>query len=217
MRILLIEDEADLASAVRKVLTEEGFACDHAPDGTEALFMIESWEYDLVILDLMLPGVGGLEILERMRGGDDRTPVLILSARDALPDRIRGLDTGADDYLTKPFAFAELLARVRALIRRSAGAPSPVIELGSIRIDSAARRVERDGRPVTLAPKEYALLELLALRRGRLVSRTTIYEHIYGEADSTFSNVVDVYVANLRKALGREVIVTRRGEGYLIP
>jgi two-component system OmpR family response regulator len=217
MRILLVEDEADLASAVVKVLREEGFACDHAPDGAEALYLVESCEYDLVILDLMLPGVGGIEILERMRGGEDRTPVLILSARDALSDRIRGLDTGADDYLTKPFAFEELLARVRALIRRSAGAPSPVVELGAVRIDTSARQVERDGEPVTLTAKEYALLELLAFRRGSLVTRTTIYERLYGEADTTFSNVVDVYVANLRKALGRDLIVTRRGEGYIIP
>jgi two-component system OmpR family response regulator len=217
VRILLVEDELDLASAVRKVLEEEGFACDHAPDGPEALYKVESSPYDLVILDLMLPGIGGFEILARMRGRADKTPVLILTARDALADRVRGLDSGADDYLTKPFAFEELLARVRALIRRSAGEASPLLDLGPVRIDTAARTVLRDGKTIALAPKEFALLELLAFRRGTLVTRTTIYDHLYDETDPTFSNVVDVYVANLRRALGRELIVTRRGEGYLIP
>jgi two-component system OmpR family response regulator len=217
MRVLLVEDEADLALAVRKVLVEEGFACDVAPDGPEALFKVSSWPYDVVLLDLMLPGVDGVSILRRMRQEGNRTPVLIVTARDALQERVRGLDAGADDYLTKPFAFEELLARMRALIRRSADEPSPVIEIGPVRIDTAARTVERDGDPVDLAPKEYALLELLALHRGELVTRSRIYDHLWDESDPTLSNVVDVYVANLRRKLGRDVIRTRRGHGYVIP
>jgi two-component system OmpR family response regulator len=217
MRVLIVEDEADLASAIHQVLDEEGFVCDQASDGPQALFSLESSPYDVVLLDLMLPGVSGIEILERRRRAGDKTPVLILTARDALADRVRGLDAGADDYLTKPFAFEELLARIRALIRRSEGEPAPVIEIGAVRIDTAARTVAKSGRNVPLAPKEYALLELLAFRRGTLVTKTTIYEHIYDESDPTFSNVLDVYVANLRRALGRDLIVTRRGQGYTIP
>lgn len=217
MRILIVEDEEDLATAVRTVLEEESFACDVALDGEDALAKLTSWPYDLVILDLMLPGVSGLEILERLRRDGVKTPVLILTARDALEDRVRGLNAGADDYLTKPFAFEELLARIRALIRRSAGQPSPVIEIGALRIDTASRSVAREGEAVALAPKEYTLLELLVLNRGSLVTRSMIYDHIYDESDPTFSNVVDVYVSNVRKKLGKDLIRTRRGEGYIIP
>jgi two-component system OmpR family response regulator len=217
MRILIVEDEADLASAIRKVLEEEGFACDVALDGEDARFRLASWPYDVVLLDLMLPGTSGLEILEGMRRAGSRTPVLVLTARDALPDRVRGLDAGADDYLTKPFAFEELLARIRALLRRSAEHPSPVIEIGDVRIDTVARTVERDGVEAALAPKEYALLEFLAFHRGALVTRTMIYDHLWDETDPTLSNVVDVYVANVRRKLGASLIRTVRGAGYRIP
>jgi two-component system OmpR family response regulator len=142
--------------------------------------------------------------------------VLLLTARDAVADRVEGLNRGADDYLTKPFDLDELIARLRALIRRSVGSPSPVISLGPIEIDTAARTVTKDGQPVEVSAKEYALLELLALHRGRLVTRTMIYEHIYGEEDDTLSNVVDVYVSNLRRKLGSELIETRRGQGYIV-
>ena len=217
MRILLVEDEIDLATAVRSALQEDGFACDHAADGEEALFDLTSWPYDAVVLDLMLPRVDGMEVLRRLREGGNKTPVLVLTARDAVADRIRGLDSGADDYLTKPFALGELTARLRALIRRAAGEPNPVIEVGEVRVDTAARAVERDDRPVPLAPKEYALFEMLVLHRGALVTRTMIYDHLYDESDPTCSNVVDVYVANLRKKLGHDLIRTRRGEGYIVP
>jgi two-component system OmpR family response regulator len=142
--------------------------------------------------------------------------VLILTARDALADRVEGLNRGADDYLTKPFELDELIARLRALIRRSAGSPSPIVEVAGVQIDTAARTVTKQGEVVELSAKEYALLELLALHRGRLVTRSMIYEHIYGEEDDTLSNVVDVYVSNLRRKLGSELIETRRGQGYII-
>lgn len=217
MRVLVVEDEVDLARVLKRLLEEEGYACDLATDGESALHLASTGPYDAILLDLMLPRVDGLTILERLRDEGNQVPVLVVTARDALPERVRGLDTGADDYLTKPFALAELLARLRALIRRSAGRPAPRIEIGEVHIDTAARTVERDGVRVDLTGKEYALLELLALRRGALVPRSDIYDHIYDDAEETLSNVVDVYVANLRRKLGRELIETRRGQGYIIP
>ena len=215
MRILVVEDEPDLAAALKKALVEDGFACDVAGDGRSGLFNAQSWEYDAIVLDLMLPGIDGWEVLKQLRS-KRTTPVLILTARDAMSDKLRGFNTGADDYLTKPFALEELLARLKALIRRSAGKPSPVIRLGAVQVDTGSRTVTRDGRDVPLAPKEYALVELLALNRGKLVTRTMIYDHIYDETDDSLSNVVDVYVSNIRKKLGAEFVETRRGMGYVI-
>ncbi len=215
MRVLVVEDEADLARAVGRALEEEGYAVDVATDGEAGLWNAESWEYDAVVLDLMLPRVPGETVLRRLRE-KKKTPVLILTARDGVADRVRGLDAGADDYLVKPFALEELLARVRALVRRGAGEASPVIRLGEIEVDTAAREVRKRGKPVDLAAKEYALVELLALHRGKLVTRTKIYDHIYDERDATLSNVVDVYVSNVRKKLGASFIETRRGEGYIV-
>ena len=217
MRVLIVEDEEDLAQAVKRALEEEGYACDAAADGQEGLFHALNWPYDALVLDLMLPGLPGLELLARLREAGVGTPVLILTARDALADKVHGLDAGADDYLTKPFSLAELLARVRALVRRGAGSPAPRISIGDVEVDTSGRMVRKAGRDVSLTPMEYAVLELLALHRGRLVSRTMIYDHVYDASDPTLSNVVDVYVANLRRKLGRDLIRTRRGEGYLIP
>jgi two-component system OmpR family response regulator len=217
MRVLLVEDESDLAEVVKRTLEEEGHACDWSPEGVDALHQARSVPYDAIVLDLMLPGIDGWTILSRIRDEGIDMPVLILTARDALPDRVRGLDLGADDYLTKPFSLDELLARLRALHRRAAAKPSPLLDLGSVCLDTSARTVRREGREVPLTPKEYALLELLALRRGALVSRRAIYDHIYDDETETVSNVVDVYVANLRRKLGRDLIRTRRGEGYIIP
>ena len=215
MKILVVEDEADLLCAVREALECAGYVVDEASDGEVGLHHARTGEYAAIVLDLMLPVIDGWTVLERLRA-DKTTPVLILTARDAVTDRVRGLETGADDYLVKPFEIDELLARVAALIRRSAGKPSGVIELGEVQVDTVRRRVRRAGVEVQLTAKEYALLELLALRKGELVTRTTIYEQIYASDDDSMSNVVDVFVCNLRNKLGKELIETRRGQGYII-
>ncbi len=216
MRILVVEDEPDLAATLHKALTEEGFAVDVAGDGEDALWQAGSINYDVIVLDLMLPAVDGLTVLARLRAAGSRVPVLVLTARDSSAEKVGALNTGADDYLTKPFTFAELLARIRALIRRAAGSPAPMLRLGEVTIETSSHRVTRAGVEVELAPKEYALLEYLALHRGTLVTRTTLHEHIYDERDATMSNVVDVYVAAVRRKLGRDLIRTCRGEGYII-
>jgi len=172
--------------------------------------------YDAVILDLMLPGLDGWTLLQTIRAAGIRTPVLVLTARDMIDDRVRGLNLGADDYLTKPFALAELIARIRAMIRRAYGNPVPTIELGELTIDTASRQVRRSGNLIDLTAREFAILELLTRSRGSVVARSTICEHIYNEDTDVLSNVVDVHVAALRRKLGPEVIRTRRGEGYII-
>ena len=217
MRLLLVEDEGELARVLCQALEEEGFQVDSAADGEEGLFKAGEVDYDAILLDLMLPGLDGFEVLSRLRAPGGRpVPVLVLTARDGVPDRVRGLNLGADDYLVKPFDLDEMLARVRALIRRSADRPSPRLSVGDVTIDTVARTVRKGEAPVDLTAKEYALLEYLALHAGEVVTRTRIYEHIYGEEEDTFSNVVNVYVANLRRKLGADVIETRRGHGYLV-
>ena len=215
MRILLIEDEADLLASLAKALREEGYAVDTATDGEEGLYKAESADYDAIVLDVMLPRLDGWEILQRLRPSK-KTPVLMLTARDAARDRVRGLDTGADDYVVKPFDLDELFARLRALIRRSAGQTRNVIEIGDVLINTAARNVILCGNPIALTAREYSLLEFLALHRGETVTRKTLYEHLFDEDDDTLSNLLDVHVSNLRKKLGAEFIVTRRGHGYCI-
>jgi two-component system OmpR family response regulator len=215
MRVLVVEDEVDLARSLRRALEEDGLAVDVAHDGESGLYQAQSVDYDAILLDLMLPRLDGWEVLKRLRKKKS-TPVLVLTARDAVVDKVKGLNTGADDYLTKPFDLAELLARVRALVRRSAGKPSPLVRVGDLEIDTAARTIKKGGKGVELTPKEYALAELLVLRRGELVTRTMIYEHIYDDGDDSLSNVVDVYVSNLRRKLGKEFVETRRGEGYIV-
>ena len=216
MRLLVVEDERDLAETLRRALEEEEFAVDMAEDGEEGLFKIRELPYDAVILDLMLPRLDGWSVLEAARAGGVRTPVLVLTARDAIEERVRGLNLGADDYLIKPFALAELVARVRAMIRRAYGNPVSTVQLGDMTIDTAARQVWRGGAPVELTAREFAILELLTRSRGAVVARSTIYEHIYNEQADVLSNVVDVHVAALRRKLGPDVIRTRRGEGYII-
>ena len=212
MRVLVVEDEPDLLDALVQVLREAGYAVDGASDGRDGLFKAKVNEYDAIVLDLMLPGMSGWDLLGELRRRKT-TPVLILTARDTLPDRVRGLDAGADDYLTKPFELPELLARLRALIRRGAGQASGVIEIGEVVIDTADRTVRKAGQLVSLTPREYALVELLAMHKGKLVTRTMIYEHLFDEESDTLSNLVDVHVANVRKKLGKDFITTRRGEG----
>ena len=215
MRVLVVEDEPDLLASLVKALREDGYAVDGAADGEDGLFKAESYDYDAVVLDVMLPGMDGWELLRRLRK-QKKTPVLMLTARDAVRDRVRGLDTGADDYLVKPFDLDELLARLRALIRRSASRAESHLQIGDVSIDMPARTVTLRGEPVTLTAREYALLEFLALHQGKVVTRTMLYEHLFDENDSTLSNLLDVHVSNLRKKLGHEFITTRRGHGYCI-
>jgi two-component system OmpR family response regulator len=215
MRVLVIEDEPDLLEALVQALREAGYVVDEASDGRNGLFKAGATEYDAIVLDLMLPGMSGWDLLRELRR-KKTTPVLILTARDTLPDRVRGLDAGGDDYLTKPFELPELLARLRALIRRGAGQTTATIEIGDVIVDTADHTVRKAGQAVALTPTEYALVELLALHRGKLVTRTMIYEHLFDEDNDTLSNLVDVHVANVRKKLGKEFITTRRGEGYQI-
>ena len=215
MRILIVEDEPDLLASLARALREEGYAVDTAGNGEDGLFNAESIDYDAVVLDVMLPKLDGWEILKRLRK-IKRTPVLMLTARDAPRDRVRGLDTGADDYVVKPFDLEELLARLRALIRRATGQATTRLEIGKVVIDTAARTVARDGQPVDLTAREYVLLEFLALHRGKVVTRTMLYEHLFDEDDSTLSNLLDVHVSNIRKKLGHDFITTRRGHGYCV-
>jgi two-component system OmpR family response regulator len=215
MRVLVVEDEPDLQAALVQALREEGYAVDAAADGTDGLFKATSWEYDAIVLDLMLPGLHGIDLLRKLRKVR-RVPVLILTARDAVADRVVGLDSGADDYLIKPFALTELLARLRALIRRATGQADPILRLGEVVVDTVAKTVCRAGETVALTGREYALVELLALHRGRLVTRTQIYDHLFDEDDDTLSNLVEVHISNIRKKLGKDFILTRRGQGYMI-
>lgn len=216
MRILVVEDEADLASTLSRALDEAHFAVDIAADGDEAQFMLNEVDYDAVVLDLMVPKRSGWTLLQDLRRSGARTPVLILTALDAIADRVKALDLGADDYLPKPFAIAELVARLRALVRRATGNPSPVLAVGPITIDRAARLVYRENTPVDLTAREYSILELMVRHRGTLVTRSAICEHIYSESSDVFSNVIDVHIAALRRKLGPEVIHTRRGHGYIV-
>lgn len=215
MRLLIIEDDPLLLRSLAAGLREENYAVDTATDGESGLFKASGSEYDCIILDGMLPVFDGWELLRRLRPVR-KTPVLMLTARDAVPDRVRGLDAGADDYLTKPFDGDELLARIRALIRRSSGAVSNAVEIGDVVIDTAARTVTRQGEEIALTPREYSLVEYLALHRGIVVTRTELYEHLFDEHDDTLSNLLDVHVSNVRKKLGPDFITTRRGHGYCI-
>ncbi|MBB5035236.1 response regulator transcription factor [Prosthecobacter vanneervenii] len=216
MRLLIIEDEPDLLSGLSRALRRTGYSVDTAADGDDGLFRALEIDYDAIVLDVMLPHLDGWAVLARLREKKS-TPVIMLTARDATRDRVRGFDTGADDYLVKPFELDELLARLRALIRRSAGRATPALEIGALKIDTVARRVTLGGSEVPLKAREYDVLEYLALHRGQVITRTTLYEHLYDESGDTLSNLMDVLIYNLRSKLGRDLITTRRGHGYCIP
>jgi len=215
MRILIVEDEPDLLHALARAVRDAGYAVDLADNGEDALFNAENTNYDAIVLDVMLPKMDGWEVLSRLRK-TKKTPVLLLTARDQSRDRVRGLDTGADDYVVKPFDLPELFARLRAVIRRSANKTTNRIEIGEVTLDLAARTVTRDTQFVELTAREYSLVEFLALHRGEVITRTTLYEHLFDEDDNTLSNLLDVHVSNVRKKLGHDFIVTRRGHGYCI-
>ena len=215
MRVLVVEDEPELLRVVCQALREQGYAVDAAADGEEGLFRATSWDYDAIVLDLMLPKIDGWQLLKTVRK-KKKTPVLILTARDAVTDRVSGLDLGADDYLVKPFELSELFARLRALIRRAAGEAAPALDLGSVVVDLRTRTVTQQKKPVSLTAREYALVELLALHRGEVVTRTQIYDHLFDENDDSLSNLVEVHVSNIRRKLGKDFIVTRRGLGYAV-
>jgi two-component system OmpR family response regulator len=216
MRVLIVEDEEDLASALCRLLQEAGFAADVSHDGEAGLSLALENPYDLVVLDLMLPRLQGERVLAELRTRSRYVPVLVLTARDAVPDRVRLLDAGADDYVIKPFEPAELVARCRALIRRSAGQGSAILVVGDVEIDTAQRIVRRDGMRVPVTPREFRLLEYLAFHRRRVVPRRELLEHLYGDSEETLSNVLDVFVGSLRRKLGSEIVGTRRGHGYIV-
>jgi DNA-binding response OmpR family regulator len=220
MRALVVEDYTPLRESVTQSLVEAGFAVDSAADGDVGLWHAESGEHDVIVLDLALPRRDGLSILTRLRRTGRQTPVLLLTARDTVADRVTGLNAGADDYLIKPFALQELLARVRALVRRKYSTPDPVIRIRDLEIDTVGRIVRRAGRRIELTAREYALLDFLAHRAGQIVSRTEIWEHLYDFRSTVDSNVVDVYIGYLRRKLERpelpRLIHTRRGQGYVL-
>jgi DNA-binding response OmpR family regulator len=220
MRILLVEDEPRMANVIAKGLREQSYAVDVAPDGDAGLYQTSINDYDLIVLDVLLPERNGFEVCRELRARGNPTPVLMLTARAAIEDRLIGFDAGADDYLTKPFSFRELLARIRALLRRDAQLRPDVLEIEDLIVDSASHRVSRGDHDLQLTAKEYALLEYLARRAGQLVSRAEIAAHVWDDAFDPFSNSIEVYINRLRKKIdgnhSLKLLHTRRGEGYIL-
>ena len=220
MRVLIADDEKDLNDVLTRTLADEGYAVDSVYDGDSALEYLEAGPYDAAVLDIMMPGLDGLEVLRRYRAGGGSTPVLLLTARDGIDDRVRGLDSGADDYLVKPFMFPELLARLRVLMRRNGGDRSSVLRCGPLSLDTASHRAERAGRTIDLSAKEYAILEYMLRNKGAILSRESIRNHIWSWDYDGESNVVDVYIRYLRKKIDdgeeKRLIHTVRGSGYMI-
>ena len=220
MRVLVVEDSEKLRRAIQFALRKAGYVVDSTSNGEEGLWFAESNDYDALLLDVMLPGLDGLTVLRRIRDKGRDTPTLLLTVKSEVPDRVAGLRAGADDYLCKPFAFDELLARVEALVRRRYGKKRPVLRVGQLEVDTAARKISHLGEDIALTPREYRLLELLARRAGEVVSRTEIEEHIYGDGAELFSNAVESAISTLRRKLespgGATLIHTRRGLGYVL-
>jgi two-component system OmpR family response regulator len=215
MRLLVVEDEPHLLSSLAEALREDGYAVDEASDGEDGLAKAMMWDYNLIVLDVMMPVMDGFQVLERLRL-HKKTPVLMLTARHGTKDRVRGLDGGADDYLAKPYELPELLARIRALIRRSTGHAAAIVTIGDVAVDTVGHTVTKAGGLVTLTAREISLIEYLALHRGRVVTRERLYEQLFDENESSLSNLLDVYVSNVRRKLGHDLISTRRGLGYSI-
>ena len=214
--VLVVDDEPAVRRVLAMRLEVAGYRVVIAEDGEEALAVFAREQPDLVVLDVMMPKLDGFAVCRRLRA-ESAVPIIFLSALDAISEKVAGLDLGADDYLVKPFALAELLARVRALVRRTNGRDSPKINLGEVVIDTNSRQVLRDGLALPLTAREYAIFELLASRRGELVTKSTIYDHIFDENDDSLSNLVEVHVSHLRKKVGKNLIQTRRGQGYRVP
>ncbi|MEM6821433.1 MAG: response regulator transcription factor [Verrucomicrobiota bacterium] len=215
LKVLIIEDDTDVRQSLVQALREDGYAADSAPDGEEGLYKARYWDYDAIILDIMLPKLDGWSVLEQLRR-DKGTPVLMLTARDHVKHRIRGLDSGADDYLTKPYDLDELLARLRALIRRSSGLTGNTIELGAVIVDLAQHRVSKEDERISLTATEYRIIAYLARRADNVVSRSHLCDAIFDEEEEAFSNALDVHIYNIRQKLGKDFIKNRRGLGYVI-
>ncbi len=220
MRILVVEDEKKISGFIQRGLKEEKYAVDVADDGEKGMYLADVNDYDLIVLDIMLPGKDGIFICRELRKRGDNTPVLKLTARDSVEDKVSGLDVGADDYLTKPFAFEEFLARVRALLRRQTEKKTTVLKVGDLELNQLTHQVKRAGQEIVLTNKEYALLQYLMVHAGQVVTRTMISEHVWNEDFDSFTNVIDVYVRYLRskidKGFPRELIHTLRGTGYML-
>jgi two-component system, OmpR family, copper resistance phosphate regulon response regulator CusR len=220
MRVLVVEDEKPIASFIKKGLTEQGYAVDVAVDGDEALRFLDAFEFDLVVLDIMLPRYDGIEVCRTVRKRGLKVPILMLTARDTVEDRVMGLDSGADDYLVKPFAFAELLARLRALARREPAVSGNTLEVGDLRLDTTTRQATREGKPIDLTNKEYSLLEYLMRHPNQVLTRTMIAEHVWNYDFDSATNVIDVHIRYLRRKVddpfATRLIQTARGAGYKI-
>ncbi|GAB5047398.1 heavy metal response regulator transcription factor [Thermodesulfovibrio sp. TK110] len=220
MRLLIVEDEKSLANIIKKGLEEEGYSVDVAYNGEDGLFMAENESYDLIILDIMLPVIDGITIVKKIRKKELKTPVLMLTARDSIMDKVSGLDSGADDYLTKPFSFEELLARIRALLRRQKDIKSSIIEIADLVIDTASHEVKRGGKTINLSSKEYALLEYMAYNKNKVLTKTDLIEHLYDYDFDCDSNIIEVFVYRLRNKIDdgfdKKLIHTIRGTGYVL-